>query len=223
MEDNKPMYSVDAAFPVGTISEIPSGTSLLISGPPMVGKQALAIDVLAAGHRAGDGIMVITTGGRTTDVIDDLDRRVETLDREHIGVIDCSGSDGQRAIADVATHRVSSPSDLTGISIGTAKLFEHFSTYDISNVRHGLISVSTLLQYLEVETVFKFLHVYTRRISETDGLGVFTLDSGSHDAQTVNTIKGEFDGLIELRETDDGEREGRIRGFTTASTGWQRF
>jgi len=52
---------------------------------------------------------------------------------------------------------------------------------------------------------------------------VFTLDSGSHDAQTVNTIKGEFDGLIELRVTGDSEREGRIRGLTTASTGWQPF
>lgn len=217
------MYTLAETLPADTVSELAPGTSLLISGPPMLGKQALAIDVLAAGYQAGDGILVITTGGRATELVDDLDQRVATLDPEQIGVIDCSGSGGRQTIADIATHSVSSPSDLTGISIGTAKLFEHFSAHEISDVRHGLISVSTLLQYLEVATVFKFLHLYTRRIAETDGLGVFTLDSASHDAQTVNTISGEFDGVLELRETDAGEREGRVRGLDRSAAAWRPF
>lgn len=91
-----------------------------------------------------------------------------------------------------------------GVSIGTAKLLQQFSERNVSNVRHGLVSVSTLIQYLDLSTVFKFLHVYTSRIEDTNGLGVFTLDSVSHDEQTVNTITSEFDCVIELRETEDG-------------------
>jgi hypothetical protein len=126
-------------------------------------------------------------------------------------VIDCTGREKQEAIRDITTHAVSSPGDLTGISVGAAKLLKRFSEHDIADVRHGLVSVSTLLQYLELTTVFKFLHVYTGRIATTGGLGVFTLNSSAHDQRTVNTVIGQFDVVIELRETEAGEREIRSR------------
>lgn len=118
---------------------------------------------------------------------------------------------------------MSSPGDLTGISIGTAKLLQRFSNHDIAAVRHGLVSVSTLLQYLDINTVFKLLHIYTTRIAETQGLGVFTVDNAAYDSQTINTIAGEFDSLIELRDTDAGEQEVRIRGLNGVPTTWRPY
>lgn len=49
-------------------------------------------------------------------------------------------------------------------------------------------------------------YIFTNRVSETVGLGVFTLYDDTHDARTVNTIRGQFDGVLELRERDDGTR-----------------
>jgi hypothetical protein len=217
------MYRTDIDHSDGIDLEVARGTNLLISGPPMVGKRDLAIEVLSAGHRAGDGILLITTGDSTDRLVDDLDRRIASLDRDQVGVIDCTGSGKRRAIREITTHHVSSPGDLTGISIGTAKLLGQFATNDVEDVRHGLVSVSTLLQYIDLETVFKFLHVYTNRITDTGGFGVFTLDTGSHDPATVNTITGGFDAVVELRETDDGGREMWSRGLPEGSTEWRPF
>lgn len=216
------MYDIDGVLPAGTTSELEPGTTLLIAGPAMSGKEDLAIDLLAAGLDEANGLLLVTTNENAEVCLDNLEQRVGNLDRDLVGVVDCSGS-GREAIREITTQRVSSPGDLTGISIGTAKVLQQFDQQDIQSVRHGLVSVSTLLQYLALDTVFKFLHVYTARINDTRGLGIFTIDNLSHDPQTINTITSEFDAVIELRETDEGDRELRIRGFSDVPTTWQPF
>lgn len=216
------MYDITNGLPAGTISELAPGTSLLIVGPPMTGKQDLALDLLAAGLDGANGLLLVTTNKTASTCLDELEQRVPSFDRARVGVVDCSGSN-QDTIREITTQRVSSPGDLTGISIGTAKLMQQFGTHDIASVRHGLVSVSTLLQYLELDTVFKFLHIYTTRIADTQGIGIFTIEHGSHDSQTVNTITSEFDAVVELRETDSGGREVRVRGIPDAASDWHPF
>lgn len=215
-------YDVGGALPDETIESLPAGTNVLISGPAMVGKREVAFRLLAAGHEGDDGVLCVTTGSPAGRLLDEFERYVPALDHDRIAVIDCSGSDSRRTLERIATERVSSPADLTGISIGTAKLLRRFDGQEIDGIRHGLVSVSTLLQYLDRSTVFKFLHIYTSRIEDTDGIGVFTLDTAAHDEQTVNTVTSEFDCVVELRETEAG-REARIRGLPGASRAWRAF
>lgn len=212
------MYDIRGVLPEGVLDELSPGTNLAIVGPSMTGKRDLALQLLAAGYETGDGILCITTDSAQT-VCDDLERYVESLDRNRLGVVDTSGGDGQQLL-DATIEGVSSPSDLTGISIGTSKLFSHFSSQGISDIRYGLISISTLLQYLDSRKVFKFLHIYTKRIGDTGGLGIYTLNNDSHDQRVINTIIGQFDGVIELRDTDDGDIEFRVRGLGQRPTSW---
>ena len=215
-------YDVASALPDGTVEELPAGTNALITGPAMVGKREVALRLLAAGHAAEEGVLCITTKSSAARLLDEFERQVPELDADRVAVVDCSGSDSQQAIRRIATERVASPGDLTGVSIGTAKLLKRFAERDVSDVRHGLVSISTLVQYLDIETVFKFIHIYTSRIEDTDGLGVFTFEDASHDPKTVNTITSEFDCVIELRETEDG-REVRVKGLPGASRQWHAF
>jgi len=69
-------------------------------------------------------------------------------------------------------------------------------------------SLSTLLMYSDLETVFRFLHVFTGRIQSVDGLGLFCIDSTAHEDQTTNTLTQLFDGIVELSE--DGEVSVRL-------------
>jgi len=62
--------------------------------------------------------------------------------------------------------------------------------------------------YSDLQTVFRFLHVFTGRIQSVDGLGLYVIDSSAHDDQTMNTLKQLFDGVVRLDE--DGEREIRL-------------
>jgi len=68
-------------------------------------------------------------------------------------------------------------------------------------------SLSTLLMYSDLQTVFRFLHVFTGRIQSVNGLGLFSIDSTSHDEQAMNTLKQLFDGVI----TVPGDEEPKIR------------
>lgn len=212
-------YDISDVLSGDVRDSLPEGTNLAIVGPTMTGKRELALELLADGYQAGDGILCITTDSPKT-VYRDLERHVDSLNRDRVGIIDASGSDGQ-AFLDVTTESASSPGDLTGISIGTAKLFKQFERRGITDIRYGLVSVSTLLQYLDSRTVFKFLHIYTKRIDDTGGFGIYTLDDDSHDPQVVNTITGQFDGVIELRDTEAGDVEFRLRGFGRRPTAWQ--
>ena len=214
-------YDVSGLLPGDGLEELPAGTNIAIVGPPMTGKREFALQLLASGYRTDEGILCITTDSAES-ICNELERYVDSLDRDRIGIVDTSGSDG-RTLLDAMTENVSSPSDLTGISIGTAKLSQRFENRGISDIRYGLISVSTLLQYMTSDRVFKFLHVYRKRIESTDGLGIYTIDTDSHEPQVFNTITGQFDGMIEIRETDTGELECRVRGFGKRPTPWENL
>jgi KaiC/GvpD/RAD55 family RecA-like ATPase len=215
------MYDVSGLLPGDALDELPAGTNIAIVGPSMSGKRELALQLFATGYENGEGILCVTTDSAAT-IYNELKRHVDSLERDRIGIIDTSGNDGQELV-NATTEHVSSPSDLTGISIGTAKLFEQFENRGITDIRYGLISISTLLQHMDSKKVFKFLYVYTKRIASTGGLGIYTLDNDSHDPQEVNTITGQFDGIIELRETDAGDLQFRIRGFGRRPTPWTAF
>ncbi|MFW6437282.1 MAG: RAD55 family ATPase [Halococcoides sp.] len=210
-------YDISGVLPESCPQSLPAGTNVAVVGPTMTGKRELALELLAAGYEAGNAILCITTESART-VYRDLDRHIDDIDRDRIGIVDASGSEG-RKLVDATTEQVSSPGDLTGISIGAMKLFDTFERRGIEDIRYGLVSISTLLQYVDRRTVFKFLHVYTKRIEDTDSLGIYTLDNDSHDAETINTITGQFDGAIEVRETDD-DIEVRARGFGRRPTPW---
>lgn len=208
-------YSIEAILPDGTVDSLDSGTNVAILGPPMVGKRELVIDLLGAGYVEGDGILCVTTK-RSDSVYESLSEQIPNLDRSRVGIIDCSGADAD--LIEEMTERVGSPGDLTGISVSTAKLFQEFRDRGIGEIRYGLISISTLLQYLSNEQVFQFLHIYSNRVNETGGFGIYTMDE-AHSDEVINTITGLFDVLIEVQEAEDG-REVRIRGSRYRSDGW---
>ena len=217
------MYDVSTTR-IATITDgFEPGTNLLIAGRPMVGKRNLTLELLTAGHGndSREGILLVMTGESAMVVIEDLDRSYTTPPPELIGVVDCSDRDVRESIEGQMVRSLTSPRDLTGIGVSTAKLFRKISEQNVSKVRHGFISISTLLQYLDIETVFKFLHIYTRRISDTDGFGVFTYDPTAYDTQTLNTLTRLFDGTAELRKSPAGERELRLTGLERTPDTWQ--
>ncbi|GAA0201828.1 hypothetical protein GCM10009000_015020 [Halobacterium noricense] len=81
-------------------------------------------------------------------------------------------------------------------------------------------SLSTLLMYSNLQTVFRFLHVFTGRVQSAEALGLFIVDSTAHDNQTMSTLRQLFDGEIEVREAEGDESELRVKGVGKTA-GWQ--
>ena len=192
--------------------EVPPGTNVLVSGPPLSGKRSLCLDILASGVENDEGAIIVTTKDGADRVLSDFETRTPYEDRP-VAVVDCVTR--QQGVGDVRDDDrikyTSSPVDMTGIGIKLSEFLQGFyQNRGIERNRVMLHSLSTLLMYADLQTVFRFLHVFTGRIQSVDGLGVFAIDDSAHDDQTMNTLKQLFDGIVTTQE--DGSTTVRLAG-----------
>jgi KaiC/GvpD/RAD55 family RecA-like ATPase len=186
-------------------AHVDAGTNLLLSGPPLSGKRSLALNVLGEGSRNGEGSIIVTTKDSGDRVLENFASSVEG-EIGPVAVVDCvTKQQGAGSLSDDDRIRyVSSPVDMTGIGIQLSEFLQEFyQDRGVHQNRVMLYSLSTLLMYSDLQTVFRFLHVFTGRIQSIGGLGLFAIDSTAHEDKTVNTLKQLFDGLIELSESGD--------------------
>ncbi len=210
------MYNLGKTF---SEMEVSPGTNLLVAGPPMTGKRNLALDVLAQGGRTDDGAIIVTTKDSGEHVLSEYESRLDTS--LPVGVIDCVSK--QQGMNHRRADRVafaSSPVDMTGIGIKLSKFLQEFYDLGTRANRIAFDSLSTLLMYSNLQTVFRFLHVFTGRVQSAEALGLFIIDSTAHDGKTMSTLRQLFDGEIEVREADGNESEIRLKGVGS-TFGWQ--
>lgn len=101
---------------------------------------------------------------------------------------------------------VENPSDLTGLGITVGQYFDAWGTDHPTSLCFD--SITVLLQYVEFETAYRFLHVLSGRVSAAGAVGHFHIDPGAHDDQTVATLRTLFDAVVTV---EDGERVVRTR------------
>jgi KaiC/GvpD/RAD55 family RecA-like ATPase len=215
-------YDLSRVIDVEPLSAVRPGSSILLSGPAMTGKQGILLDLLADGLRQDEGAMAITTGDRAADVAAELEGRVPEFDGRAVGVMDCraEGNREEETLpSGVHVHHVSSPSDMTAFGITITETIDRLGTAGYGRGRLGLASLSTMLTYADDQSVFKFCHVLSSRLDGAEFVGVFTIDSTAHDDRTLQVLKQAFDSLVEVRE-HEGQRRVRVRDSRTGSTDW---
>ena len=217
------MYDLTGVLDFEELSAVRPGSSILIAGPAMTGKEDLALEMLADGSRQGQGALVFTTGDRAENVISDYRERVPDLDESKLAVVDCRGESSrssERTPGGSFVYHLSSPGEITGMGIGITNCLESLANSGAESGRFAFTSLSTVLTYTDQKTVFKLCYVLSSKFDTADYLGLFTIDSGAHDDQTLQVIKQAFDGMIEIREGEDG-REARVLGLAGQPSDWQ--
>lgn len=102
---------------------------------------------------------------------------------------------------DEFVETLTSPGDLTGLGITLSEVLERWEG-DGNPVVACFDSLTALLQYADLQTVYKFLHVLTGRFDAAGATAHFHLDPDACDQQTVSTLTSLFDTVIE--RDDDG-------------------
>lgn len=203
------------------LAPVEPATNVLVAGPAMSGTQELMLRALAPSAGDNEGTIVVSTGTGAEKLRGQFAETAGALSRRRLGIVDAVSRQQGVDAAGENVRTVSSPRDLTGIGMELTGLYESFYERGIERVRTGLDSVSTLLMYAELPTIFRFLHVFTGRVSTANGVGIYIIDPTSHDEQTTQTLSQLFDGRIDVR-ADDG-RELRVRGLPEQPDGWQSF
>ncbi|MDY6774690.1 MAG: recombinase RecA [Halobacteria archaeon] len=205
------------------VGEIDPGSNILVMAPPMEGIKEFEESVVSYAVGEDEGVIYVATEDSGDKVVSRYDG-VSGYDPDSFGVVDCVSKDrGREESEHRNVHLSNSPSDLTGIGINVSQFLDEF--WNEKGIERNIIylnSVSTLLMYSDLQTVFKFLHVFTGRVDSVEGLGLFIIDPEMHEQQAYSTLKPLFDGMVELRQGDEG-KEIRAKGLSSSPTDWMGF
>jgi hypothetical protein len=121
------------------------------------------------------------------------------------GVVAVGESDSHIDSPAWAVRAVENPSDLTGVGIELSELLSGMANAagDEEHIAVCFNSITSLLQYADVQRAFRFLHVVTGRVKTVGGVGHYHIDPEAHDRKTLATLKGLFDAVVEIDEDDN--------------------
>jgi len=207
------------------IGGIKKGSNIMLIGPPMSGKEAILNHIVYHGAAKNENaVITVTTRESAAHILDWFKDNKLTLPMSRIGIVDCvTKTLGGAAVESENIKIASSPVDLTGIGVKISQFFEEF--YMKKNTRKiqlHINSLSTILMYSNIQTVFRFLHVFTGRIKAAGALGIYVRESGMHDEQAIATLKQLFDGMIEIKSENDKNLI-RVIGISPKPTPWFEY
>jgi KaiC/GvpD/RAD55 family RecA-like ATPase len=207
------------------IGGIRKGTNIMLIGPPMSQKEVILHYIICHGIAMNDNaVIAVSTREPATDIMEWFKENLLELPLSRIGIIDCiTKSVGRDAFETENIKFASSPQDLMGIGVRISQFFEYFlMKKKIPKIQLHINSLSAILMYSNIQTVFRFMHIFTGRIKAAGGLGIFVVDSGMHDDPTITTLKQLFDGIIEIKLEND-KNYIRTVGLSSKPTPWLEY
>jgi len=173
------------------IGGLKKGSNILLIGPPMSGKEAISNHMMYPGATENENaVILLTTHEPAIHILERFKENKLNVSLSKVGIVDCvSKMLGGEAVETENIKIVSNPTDLTGIGVKISQFFEDFFIKkNIRKIQLHIDSLSTILMYSNIQTVFRFLHVFTGRIKAAGALGIYVIDSGMHDEQVIATL-----------------------------------
>ncbi|HUL62302.1 MAG TPA: ATPase [Methanocella sp.] len=198
---------------------IADGTNVMLIGPPMCGKRALLDGIMASGIQSHEAVILVDARGPGRDALE----RLKPPEGAPVGVVDCISRTLGAAVSDTArVKHMSSPVDLTGVSVRVDSLAEELGPAGDGHIRLCIDSLSTILMYSNLQAVFRFMHVVAGQVALRRNLGVYVVDEHMHDPQTIATLKQLFNAVLQVKVEDDRSFV-RATGLTPRPTPWFEY
>jgi len=191
---------------IDTHTELAAARNVLLSAPSLSGgEREICSDFLVESDPATTNVLWVTF---RRDAGACLDQWTADADVEpQNGAVIVVGDAGDAADVDWATVTgLSSASDLTGLGI---EISEFLSDWEGRPVV-CFDSLTAMLQYVDLETAYEFLHAITGQLYAATARAHFHIDPTAHDQQTVDSITSLFDAVVSL---EDGEPVVRQRAL----------
>jgi len=166
----------------------PDRSTILVVGPPGIGKQALGYWFAHSGLVQGD-ISLYVTRFAVHEVLQDV--RGFGIDPRQMGPI-WLASDSREARYDA--------NDLASIG---SNILEILKKNAGRRVRITIDTLSSLLILNSPETVYKFLTQLFSEMKQYNAVLLATLEDGMHKPEVLVTMQQLFDGVVELRMYED--------------------
>ncbi|MFQ5838203.1 MAG: RAD55 family ATPase [Thermoplasmata archaeon] len=193
------------------LEKFPDYSSLLLSGPPGVGKFDYMMEALKAYLEAGQRVLFVSIDVSPTEVHSYVERNGGDLS-SYVGqsllFIDSftpSISDEVGAEPE-GTILVSSFSNLEGLGMGIAKGAERLSV----PLKVLFYTISTLFLHNSPQSLSKFFQIVSARVKTQMGLILYATHEGVNEEKQENLLRSLVDGVLEMRFDGSMKREIRL-------------
>lgn len=180
-----------------TPQELGWGMNVLLCVPPMDdGGDDTCVSLLTP---QSDSALDVLWVSFTRSAGDTLDRWREQVDVEPVRetILGLGEAPIDPGVTDATVEQVGAPGDLTGLGIAVR---DHLESAD-GSVVVCFESLTSMLQYVDLQTAYEFIHVLTGQLYAADSLAHFHLTPDAHDDRTVTTLTSLFDAVV----TVDGD------------------
>ena len=197
-----------------------NASNVLVTGPSREAVRGVPTTLLDTIADDADGAVAVTTSESPRTVLDRIDREVAGIDRDRVGVVDCTPKDAVvRSNTDALHWSMPSPMDMTGSSMAVHECLETLFERGVSTRHLHYDTLSRLLMSGEREAVARYAHQLLVLTHAPGALGVYPVYTNMTDDDDLATLTHLFDGVVEVRRKS-GERQLRCRGLTDASSEW---
>jgi len=206
---------------------LPSHFSLLVSGPPGVGKFEFLLDLARTWIGAGERVVFVTLDLSPAEVRDRglaLGLQISEAERNQFVFVDGYSANGPaptESRGDRRAYTVSSYANLEGIAMTLQKAAAEVGP----PARILFYTLSTLFLHNSPPAIAKFLQIITSRVKTSLGFIAYAVHEGVHEPTTMSLLRSLTDGVVELRFTPDMERELRVHHLRGrwVDPGWRPF
>ena len=170
----------------------PDRSTILVAGPPGVGKEALGYWFTHSGLIQNDFCLYATTLG-VSEVLRDFRAYHVNVEKK---VPFWIASDGGQVKCDV--------NDLAGLSFNIKETLRKNNTSRRTRIVTDVLS--SLLMLNPPDSVYRFLSQLFSEIKQHDAVFLATIEEGMHQPNILASMEQLFDGVIELRLYEKGMR-----------------
>jgi hypothetical protein len=176
------------------------GTNVIVMAPSLSDeKRGTCQELLAVGPLAELDVLRITYSEAPEELVAQWrDHHGELPGRMGIIVVgdQPGGNSSDGDLPEDVFVTTANPNDITGLGM---RLNNYLNDREPdSQLVACFDSVTEMLQFAEMQPVFKFLHMFVGQLRDVDAVGHFHLDPGAHDSQTVSRLKPLFDDAVDL-------------------------
>jgi len=167
----------------------PDKSTILVVGPPGIGKEALGYWFTHSGLIQGDFCLYVTRLSVKEVLQDEKGFGIDTQQKVPLWF----ASEGGQIKYDV--------NDLAGLSHNIKEMLKQNAG---RRVRVVIDAVSSLLILNQPEAIYRFLTQLFAEVKQYDAVLLATLEEGMHKPEVLAAMQQLFDGVVELRLFEEG-------------------
>ncbi len=194
----------------------PMGSNIIVYGPAYTGKEVLIYSFLAEGVKKGIPAIVILIDKTIEIFEEDIKYVLPTWDtyveNGLVKYIDAySKTIGEKCERENVVC-IESQTDINAIVNAVEDIASNLKK-SYKYYRLALFSLSTILTFLDAQTVVRFLQPFTTKRKKDKAVSLYLLEKGIHEENTIQLVSHLMDGTIEFK-TEMGKIYLQVKGIT---------